>query len=418
MHVVILTYGSRGDVEPFLSLAQGLQRSGHHARVAGPVVFAKLAEERGVEFVPLPGDPDSLVADLVRRAGHNPARMVRVMSRYVLPLAMDVMRAIEPACDGADVVVHSFLFTNGGHDVAVRKGIPDVSAQMFPVFTPTAAFPGVVAPDLPFGDGYRRLTHRLIQGAFWHGSRLLYGRIQKEHPDEPPLTGWPIGGHLSPPVPVLYAYSKHILPRPEDWPDWAHVTGYWFPELRDDDQATEGLVRFLASGPPPVYLGFGSVISGDPARLAQIAVRALDQCGRRGVIVTGSGGLRLGDVPPHVYAVEQVRHDWLFPRVAAAVHHGGAGTTGASLRAGLPTLIVPFTTDQPFWGRQVHRRGAGPAPIKPRRLTPPRLAEAIEELFTNERMRTSAAAIGEGIRGESGVGNAITVIERAVARNH
>ena len=417
--IVLLTYGSRGDVEPFLALAEGLMRAGHAARVVAPGVFEGLAKERGIHFSPLPGNPDQLVRDLVQEAGGNPIRMVQVVSRFVLPLAADVMRTAMQACADADVIVHSFLMTNAGYEIAVEQRIPDFSAQFFPVFLPTKEFPGVVAPDLPFGAAYRRITHRLIQQVFLRGSSLLYGRLRKSHPELPPLTGWPLDERRPrfpgdrDPTSVLYAYSPHVLPAPQDWPVWAHVTGYWTPQIPEAARGPEELEAFLKAGPPPVYIGFGSVISRDPARLTKIAIEALRISGQRGVISTSEEGMPGGGLPDHVCIAGDVSHVWLFPRMAAAVHHGGAGTTGASLRAGLPTLVVPFTSDQPFWGRQVRKLGVGPAPIRPRLLTAERLAEAIRRMLSDADMRGRAHLLGEQIRAENGVGYAVARIEQA-----
>lgn len=411
--IALLAYGSRGDVEPFLALAQGLNHAGHQTRLAAPGVFADLAAARDVAFVSLPGDPDHLVAELVQRAGRRPDRVVRVMSRFVFPLAVDVLQSALDVCRDVDVVVHSFLFTSGGHEVAVQMGIPDISAQLFPVFTPTAAFPGVVAPDLPLGNAYRRFSHRLIQQVFWQGSQVLYNRLRKTHTALPALSGWPIGSHLQPPVPVLYAHSPHVLPKPDDWPDWAHVTGYWFePDVRSPE-IPDGLEAFLEAGSAPIYIGFGSVISRDAGRLMQIVLEALRRTGQRGVVLRKQQDEFQSGPHRNVFFLHSIRHDWLFPKMAAAVHHGGAGTTGASLRAGLPTLIVPFTNDQPFWGRQVQRLGVGPASITPRRLTVERLAAAIERMLTDVEMRTRARVLGEKIRMDDGIGEAVACIEAA-----
>lgn len=413
MKAVILTYGSRGDVEPFFALANGLIRAGHDALVVGPGTFSTLASERGIAFIPLPGDPEAVAADLVQVAGHSPWKMVHVVSKLILPIGAEVYHIAREVCRGADVVVNSFLFTTGGPEIVDQLGIPSFSAQLFPIFTATGDFPGVVTPDLPLGRKYRHLTHAILEQVFWQGSRLLYRRVRRENPDFPPLSGWPLAKERQPPVPVLYAYSRHVLPRPADWPDHAHVTGYWFRDETEPHGIPEALKSFLMNGPPPVYIGFGSVIAGDPARFARIAVKALNITGQRGVLATGWGGLQAEELPEHVFAISDVPHSWLFPKMVAAVHHGGAGTTGASLRAGIPTLIVPFTSDQPFWGRRVHHLGAGPAPISPRRLNAQNLASAIREMVGDEAMRSRAARLGEAIRMEDGVGHAVSLIEAA-----
>jgi UDP:flavonoid glycosyltransferase YjiC (YdhE family) len=174
-------------------------------------------------------------------------------------------------------------------------------------------------------------------------------------------------------------------------------------------------VDFLAAGLPPVYIGFGSMTARDPRELTNIAVEALRAAGQRGVLLSGWAGLGTdSEVPDHVCVVTDVPHAWLFPRVAAVVHHGGAGTTAAGLRAGVPTIVTPVGGDQPFWGARVARLGAGPPPIPPRELTAARLAAAIRTATADVGMRRRAAALGERIRAEDGVGGAVAAFEQHI----
>jgi sterol 3beta-glucosyltransferase len=192
------------------------------------------------------------------------------------------------------------------------------------------------------------------------------------------------------------------------------VTGYWFLDHPPDWQPPADLVDFLESGPPPIYVGFGSMPSRDPEKICRIVLHALRQSGQRGVIATGWEGLSQSDLPDEVFVIEAVPHDWLFPRMAAVVHHGGAGTTGAGLRAGVPNIVVPISNDQPFWARQVKALGAGPAPIPRKRLTADRLAHAISVAVTDESIRKRAAELGETIRAEDGVVNAVRIINQTL----
>jgi len=213
---------------------------------------------------------------------------------------------------------------------------------------------------------------------------------------------------------MLYCYSPAVVPRPPDWSEHAHVTGYWFLDHLPDWQPPHDLVDFLESGPPPVYVGFGSMTSRDPEKTSRIVLDALRQSGQRGVIATGWGGLSQSGLPGEVFVTEAVPHDWLFPRMAAVAHHGGAGTTGAGLRAGVPSIIIPVTDDQPFWGRRVNALGAGPAPIPRKRLTAERLAHAISVAVTDDSIRKRAAELGETIRAEDGVGNAVRIFNQMI----
>ncbi len=409
MRIAILTYGSRGDVQPFLALGQGLQRAGYRVRLAAPEGFAGLVGEAGLDFTPLPGDPAALSREMVDRAGSNPLRLTRAMSAFVLPLALEVLAALRDACADADAVVHTFLMTNAGHEIALERGIPEFSAQMFPVFAPTAAFPAPTLPALPLGGWYNRLTHRFTEGTFWHGGRLMYGWLRRTHRELPPLHGWPFAA--SPPVPLLFGFSPLVIPPAPDWGDHVHVTGYWIANEPHDWQPPDDLARFLEAGPPPVYIGFGSVVTRDAARLTQAALDALALSGQRGILLGGWSGLGGDQLPPHVLKIESAPHGWLFPRMAAVIHHGGAGTTAAGLRSGVPSIITPFTADQPFWGDRVYRLGVGPQPIPRSKLTAARLADAIRQAVADAMMRARAAEVGAAIRAEDGVRRAVEIVE-------
>jgi len=410
MHITLLAYGSRGDVEPFVALGKGLLRAGHRVRLAAPEAFAALVRSCDIEFAGLPGDPGRLVQALVDSAGRNWWRMVQSVSRFALPLGAQVSEAILAVCEGTQAIIHSFLLTMVGHEIARAKGIPGFSAQLFPVFSPTAEFPGIVFPDLPLGRFYRRVTHEVIHQTFWQGSRLLYERVRRSNPHLPRLTRWPFRSGTDRPLPILYAFSPQVVPRPHDWRDDAHVTGYWFSEDSGDWRPPERLVAFLLAGPPPVCVGFGSTVTQDRDRLAGVVFEALERSQQRAVVV--GGGLGSMSSSDTLFQLDYAPYGWLFLKAAAVVHHGGAGTTGQGLRAGVPNVVVPFTSDQPFWGRRVHRLGAGPVPLAAASLSADRLAEAIVVATRDEQMRRRAQAIGQAIRAEDGVGKAVSIIER------
>lgn len=412
MHITILTYGSRGDVEPYVALGKGLQRAGHSVRLAAPETFEDLVLSHGLEYATLAGNPDRLVQNLVQKAGRNWLRMVFVVSRYVVQFAESVFEGVRMACKGSDAIIHSFLLTIAGHEVAREMGVPDLSALLFPVFSNTAEFPAIIFPDLPLGSIYRRLTHEITTQTFWQGGRLLYRWAQHTYPPLPPLTGWPFSAKGGRRTPILYGFSPHVISPPDDWDKDVHVTGYWFLDSPHDWQPPKEFLDFLGAGQPPIYIGFGSVIARDARRLTEIALEALALSRQRGVVALGWGGLDAKALPNDVYQVEFVPHSWLFPRVAAVVHHGGAGTTGAGLRAGVPNIIIPFTSEQPFWSRRVYQLGVGPRPIPVQRLSARKLAEAILLAMNDNEMRMSAKVLGEHIRNEDGVARAVKVIQR------
>jgi sterol 3beta-glucosyltransferase len=414
--IALLTYGTRGDVEPFIALAAGLQRAGYRPRLAAPGVFAPLAQDHGVPFQPLPGDPAQLAKDMVAMAGTSWPRMVVSVSRFVAPLAAQVSRIAIECAAGADIIVHSFLMTQSGYEIARLQGIPSVSAQFFPVFAPTTSFPAVVFPDLRLGGLYRRLTHVFVTQVFWHGSRLLYGRVRRAEPTLPGLSGWPFSapGPMRPKI--AFAFSRHVIPPPSDWAGVAEVTGYWPLNAPAGWRPPIDLDRFLDSGPPPIFIGLGSGGSAEGGAWIEAARIALQECGARGILDLGSNDGTTHPLPSTIFAVRGLPHAWLFPRVAAVVHHGGAGTTGAGLMAGRPTAVVPTTSDQPFWGRRVQSLGVGPRPIPVRRLTADKLAQSISAVITDPDMQARAKQLGERIRAEDGIGTTVRLVSQLLGR--
>ena len=216
--------------------------------------------------------------------------------------------------------------------------------------------------------------------------------------------------------PILYGYSPSVLPRPVDWRPGIEVTGYWWPARPTDWQPSRELEAFLDDGPPPVFVGFGSLMRGerDAARLSEMVRKALRSAGARGVVQAGWAGLdvsgadmmTLGDVP----------HDWLFERVAAVVHHCGAGTAAAGLRAGVPAVGVPVAGDQPFWARRLCELGVSPSPIPHKRLNPDRLSAAVRAVLSDKAIQANAQRIAVTVATEDGAGRVVSVVEGALRR--
>jgi sterol 3beta-glucosyltransferase len=407
----LLTYGTRGDVEPFLALAAALQRAGHRPRLAAPGTYASLAGAQRVPFHPLAGDLPALAHDMVTRAGTNNMRTVLEVSRFIEPLAAQAFHSMRAWSTGADLIVHSFLTTRVGFELAQERGIPSASAQFFPVFAPTAAFAAPVFPDLPLGCLYRRLTHEIVTQIFRRGGDLIYRRVHRADPSLPPLGPWPFQAELASRPPILFAFSRHVIPPAPEWSGVADVTGYWLPGSPPGWSPPLELERFL-DGEAPVYIGLGSGSAAGRGAWVTAATAALQRVGARGVLDLGSGDPAELRLPPSILAVRDLPHAWLFPRMAAVVHHGGAGTTGAGLTAGKPTVVIPTSSDQPFWGRRVRALGVGPAPIPIRRLNADTLTRALATVLSDTGLRARAAELGQRMRAENGVGAAVDRISR------
>ena len=283
----------------------------------------------------------------------------------------------------------------------------------------SSAWPNPVFPlQLPLGSGYNLFTHLLIEQAWLQ----LLGRTfnhWRERVGLPalPLRQWPYTVMHGKAVTCLYHYSPSVMPKPADWGNHIHVTGYWLLEHAPAFQPPADLRAFLAAGPAPVYIGFGSMSQalGDPQAMTDVAVAALVRAGQRGVVSIRPEGPSYLPTSGGIFIAGSMPHDWLFSHMAAVMHHGGAGTTGAGLRAGIPNVVVPFIGDQPFWGERVRRLGAGPKPIPHSRLTVQRLASAIREAIHDQPMRERAAALGRALRAEQGVPRAVEIINRQLS---
>ena len=320
--------------------------------------------------------------------------------------------ASDGAGAGADVVVHNGQIIAGQH-VAEKRGIPAVLALPIPIYVPTKEFPwpGVAMPSwLPAAANRATFLGMKAPAA-------IFGRVVDRWRED--ILGLPRrrGRHdaLHRPdngqAPVLHAFSPSVLPPPADWPDSVHTTGYWF--LPPSDEALPPQVEdFLRAGDPPVFVGFGSMSGRDPARSTALVLEAARRAGVRLVIGAGSGGLDSSIQSDGVLAVEDVAYLNLFPRMAAVVHHGGAGTAGTAFASGRPQVVCPFIADQPFWARLAHDRGVAPAPQPQRHLTAAGLASAITTAATDSDMARAARELGRRVRAEDGISAAVTALER------
>jgi UDP:flavonoid glycosyltransferase YjiC (YdhE family) len=419
MRITILAIGSRGDVQPLLALAVGLQQTGRHRICfAAPDNFEPLAKEHHLDFFPLGVNTHKLLGakDLTTglESGRNTLLWISQALRAIRPMLALLMERTWLSCKEAETIIYSYIGV-GAYHVAEKIGIPCYMATSVPGLAPTRAYPnpGGVFPLLPLGGGYNLLTYflswQLLQALT--GSYINRWRREQLHLPPIPLGKYPYSQLHGRPVPVLGGFSSLVVPKPPDWGEHIHVTGYWFLDPTPNWQPPRPLVDFLGSGPPPVYVGFGSMANRSPQQTTRLVRDALEKSGQRGVLVTGWGGLEKTDLPANLFALDAVPHTWLFPRVSVVVHHGGSGTTGAGLRAGVPSVLVPHIGDQPFWAQRVIELGVGPQPIPRRKLTAERLSEVIDSAITDTSMQARAASLGERIRTEDGIGRAIGIIE-------
>lgn len=412
MRLAIHTLGTRGDVQPYVALARGLMAAGCEVVLATAVRFESFVVAHGVPFAPLPDDFLDLMDTPEGRAalsGRSTLTWTLRLVRQVRPMMRRLLDAQWAAVGGADAIIYHPKALGSAH-IAERLGIPAICAFTLPGMTPTRAFP---SPMLPFADlgPLNRLSHELFLRYANSLFREPVNRWREEVLGLPPSRRDDCIHGV--PVPRLYGFSSSVVPKPADWDENSAVTGYWFL----DDEAwlpSPSLQAFIEAGPPPVYVGFGSIPSASPVRTTATVVEALALAGQRGILASGWGGLA-APLSEHVYMLDAAPHDRLFPHVRAVVHHGGAGTTAAGLRAGKPTVICPFFGDQPFWGRRVADLGVGPAPIPFKNLTGERLVEAITSAVDDDVMRRRAEQLGAMLRAEDGVGTAVAFILKRLA---
>ncbi|GAA2851471.1 glycosyltransferase [Nonomuraea rubra] len=414
MKVLILTHGTHGDVQPYAGLALALRRAGHEAVLAAPAAMAALAEPHGITFAPVDDGTNKLIDDPgIREAiesnyrglrGKKVALEVMRRSKPLLAKVFDDMAGVAEA--GADLVVHAPGIP--AHHFAEWLGVPAVPAALQPVWVPTATFRNPMLP-VPLPKALNRASYLAIK-LMLRSFGGIADRLRAERLGLPRRRGRhdflrrPDGG----PATVLQGFSTHVLPDGLDYPRSVHTTGFWFLPAPPGWTPSAELAAFLAAGDRPVYIGFGSMAGNDPARVGRVVAGAVRRAGVRAVLASGWGGLRVDDLPDGVFVLDQAPHDWLFPRMAAIVHHGGSGTTGAALAAGRPQVVCPFVADQPFWAARTYAAGVAPPPQPQRRLTAEGLAAAIGQALDLEE---NAGRLGHLIRAEDGARRAVTILE-------
>lgn len=406
MRILMATAGSRGDVAPYTGLGARLAAAGHEVTLAATDTFASLAHGAGLGFRRLPGDPRA------HGGAENGRELMRTAAAFVTDLGLGFADAV---AEGTDLLVLSATTAPLGWHLSEATGIPVLGAYLQPT-APTGDFPPVVMAARPLGRAGNRLAgrfaQRMVDGIYAQAVAALRRdlglaplsasamRRRQEHADRP----------------VLHGFSTALVPRPADWRPGLEVAGTFWPHVGADERLPAAVEDFLRAGPRPVLVGFGSMASGEGERLGEIAVRALRGAGLRGILQSGAAGLTAGgDGGDDVLTVGELPHALLLPRLAAVVHHAGAGTTAAALRAGIPAVPVPVAADQPFWAARLAALGAAPAPIPLRALTADRLAAALGLVTRRQTYARAAARVARHMSGEDGAARVLEAVE-GVAR--
>jgi UDP:flavonoid glycosyltransferase YjiC (YdhE family) len=444
MNVVIQIVGSRGDVQPFVALGQVLKnRYGHRVRIATHPTFRDFVTENGLEFFSIGGDPAELMAFMVKNPGLMPGidslkngdigkrragiyEMITGCWRSCIEAGDGTgMEASDDLLDGrasfdsgiavganpllkpfvADAIIAnppSFAHVH----IAEKLGIPLHLMFTMP-WSPTQSFPHPLA-NIMSSNADSAITnfvsYALVDMLTWQGLGDVINRFREKSLGlEPVSIMWAPGMASRLRIPWTYCWSPALIPKPADWGDYIDISGFFFLNLASNYTPPPDLAEFLAAGPPPVYIGFGSIVVDDPNAMTKMIFEAVKKTGQRALVSKGWGGLGADEigVPEGVFMLGNCPHDWLFKHVSCVVHHGGAGTTAAGIAAGQPTVVVPFFGDQPFWGAMTARAGAGPFPIPYKDLDSDKLANSIKEALKPASLER-AAELAKKVRSEDG----------------
>jgi sterol 3beta-glucosyltransferase len=381
--------------------------------------FEGLAQSCGLGFATISGDPMDIVHGKEGQSWLNS----RDNYLHFLSSAYKLAKAVYPAmaqdalaaCKQSEALIYSLPLSGCGYAISQALRLPGIPAALYPLH-PTRAFPSIMTPALSLGPVLNWLSGTAVMHLFWYASRLLLGSWHRQlglgrMPLLPPLKELEQQG-----VPFLYGYSPSVITRPPNWPAGRVICGYWFLNSNGAQPPDTRLTAFLEAGPRPIYVGFGSMTSGDSDQMTRIIIEAIQRTGQRALLSTGWGGFLADKLPASVLPIGFVSHDWLLPRVSMAIHHGGAGTTAAVLKAGIPSIIVPFFADQFFRGRRVCTLKVGSAPIPQNELTAASLERAIKLALDGPAMAVRARQLAAAIKGEDGIANAVRTISNYLGK--
>ncbi|MEO9528324.1 glycosyltransferase [Roseibium sp.] len=404
--ILIASLGTRGDVQPYVALARALTAQGAEVTLVTGEGFDDMIEAAGARSRPVPINYQTLLQSPEVQAALFTFKGKIRAARQNIDLQKEISRQLwQTGLEERPDLILFNLKASVMTLVGRRLNVPALPTALQPVTAPTGDFPIPLfgLPDL--GRGLNRWSYRAGRFLMEAGLSPLLKPVRAEADAECAMPGNLVDGHMPDGnVPLsLQAFSRALVPTPADWPPHAWACGYWLSDPDAGYRPPPELAGFLEAGSAPVYLGFGSMPSRHPEKLTATVLEALRTSGRRAILATGWGGLSPMDLPAdlagRVFLLENAPHSWLFPRCAAIVHHGGAGTTHEAIRWGKPSLVCPVFADQPFWGKQVHKIGAGPKPIRQSTLSPETLRQALVDLdspaFGAGAERAAAIMAGE-----------------------
>ncbi len=414
MRITMVCIGSTGDVRPYIVLGRELQARGHNVAVCAFAIFEETVTREGMRFRPISGDVKNFMANILN--GSSGVQYLKQVKDVMLPYIGTFLKNIEDACADAEAIIATY-FGEVIRSIAEVRHVPFIQTHYYPMDQNPEA-PIASAPGQRAGKAWNLASYQLgyfiisvIERYYLADWREAHGMSPRRLESTP---NYELNGHT---IPVLYAMSPLVMPRPTKWGANIHMTGYWLDNSETADyQPDPALAAFLTDGPKPVYIGFGSMVSGDMDETLGIVMEAVQKSGVRAVLAKGWGGADLTSGRSDVFLTDFVPHDWLFQQVSAVVHHGGAGTLAAGILAGKPTLVIPFGGDQPFWANRARELGIGPNPIPRERLTVSRLTKALVSLTTTKKYGVAARELGMRLRMENGAQIAADLIEHELRK--
>lgn len=412
MRIVMIATGSWGDVRPNVVLGHALQKAGYEVVVVAAEEFRAWVESRGVGFAGLSFNIQALLDEQTNNSNlFQTIHWMRKMTHTMVQMGREISEFIQ----AGDTVLLSEGLLGLVNGALEKQDVRVIHVNMQP-WVPTAEFLGMLPAQpawLPMRKAaYNRWAGGLVRRAQWWAMGKYGNQVRTRYLGLP-KQNWARYHAMLDATPSLLLVSPAVLPQPADWQPQHHISGYVFAD-ESEWEAPQDLRAFLAAGEKPVYIGFGSMRERKPEEATRLLLEAVKRTGKRAILLSGWAGIGASDLPENVFLLKYAPHSWLFPRVAAVVHHGGAGTTAAGLRAGVPSVIVPIMSDQPFWAQRVYELGAGTRPIPRAKLTAVNLAAAITEATTSQAMQEKAAELGAKIALENGLEAAVRTINECL----
>ena len=416
MYFTVVVFGTWGDLRPNVVLAQSLKKAGHHVQVLTTKDFEDWVRTHDLDYAPIQVNIQAMLNDIT--SSSNPIKFLRMMREKIAPAMQQFAADTLEATHGSDVMLVHEMGTPALSGVVEANNLTQININLQPLTrTRTVQIAGIPElPDwIPLQAVYNNMTYTLWQRIIWTMLGSRGNEFRTKQLNLPKMT-WNEYQHVLKNTPTLTLVSEHLFPRPMDWRENQHLTGFLF-DHDEEWQAPQSLVEFLAAGEKPIYVGFGSMADKKPEETTRIVLEAMRQTGKRAVILSGWAGIGQTDIPDNIHILKYAPHSWLFPRMVALIHHGGAGTTAAGVRAGVPTIVVPHLSDQPYWGNLLHQNGVATKNIPRANLSVDRLVTAINEATSSQQMQAKATRLGEKIRAEDGTSKAVQTIEYFLANS-